>query len=194
MAEVFATMFQDEALVVKSLIESTGIAAEISSEHFIDVYPIFFPQGGGIKIVVSEEDEEDARAVVAQYREPRAERRSSAKRLAQRGGPRSSRAERSANSSIADSMSSSIRARRLRPLASQRRGNMLRAVKPGIVFTSLATGLPVVAEEHVDPGHAAHAEGPQASRASFLQASASRWLELGRRDDLAPSSSRYLAS
>jgi hypothetical protein len=66
-AEVFATMFQDEALVVKSLIESTGIEAEISSEHFIDVYPVFFPQAGGIKILVSDEDAEDARAVVAQY-------------------------------------------------------------------------------------------------------------------------------
>jgi Putative prokaryotic signal transducing protein len=69
MAEVFATIFQAEALVVKSLIESTGIEAEISSEHFIDVYPIFFPQEGGIKIVVAEEDAEDARAVIAQYRE-----------------------------------------------------------------------------------------------------------------------------
>jgi hypothetical protein len=69
MAEIFATMFQDEALVVKSLIESTGIEAEISSEHFIDVYPVFFPQAGGIKIVVQDEDEEDARAVVDQYRE-----------------------------------------------------------------------------------------------------------------------------
>jgi hypothetical protein len=68
-AEVFATMFQDEVLVVKSLIESTGIEAEISSEHFIDVYPVFFPQEGGIKILVSEEDAEDARAVVAQYLE-----------------------------------------------------------------------------------------------------------------------------
>jgi len=67
-AEVFATIFQDEALVVKSLIESTGISAEISSEHFIDVYPVFFPQEGGIKIVVPDEDAEDALAVVAQYR------------------------------------------------------------------------------------------------------------------------------
>jgi hypothetical protein len=72
MAEVFATMFQDEALVVKSLIESTGIEAEISSEHFMEVYPIFFPQEGGIKVIVAEEDLEDALAVVAQYREPKA--------------------------------------------------------------------------------------------------------------------------
>ena len=69
MAEIFATMFQDEALVVKSLIESTGIDAEISSEHLLEVYPIFFPQEGGIKIIVAEEDAQDALAVVAQYRE-----------------------------------------------------------------------------------------------------------------------------
>lgn len=69
MAAIFATMFQEEALVVKSLLESTGIEAEISSEHFIDVYPVFFPQEGGIKIVVAEEDEADAQAVIAQYRE-----------------------------------------------------------------------------------------------------------------------------
>ncbi len=72
MTEVFATMFQDEALVVKSLIESTGIQAEMSSEHILDIYPIFFPQSGGIKIVVADEDAEDALAVVAQYREPKA--------------------------------------------------------------------------------------------------------------------------
>jgi hypothetical protein len=73
MAEVFATMFQDEALVVKSLLESTGIEAEISSEHFMEIYPIFFPEEGGIKVLVSEEDLEDARAVVAQFREPKGE-------------------------------------------------------------------------------------------------------------------------
>lgn len=71
MAEVFATMFQDEALVVKSLIESTGIEAEMASEHILDVLPIFFPQGGGIKIMVAEADAEDALAVVAQFRENR---------------------------------------------------------------------------------------------------------------------------
>ena len=67
MAEVFATIFQDEALVVKSLLESAGIEAEISSEHFADVYPIFFPQEGGIKIVVHDEDAEDALAVVRSF-------------------------------------------------------------------------------------------------------------------------------
>ena len=68
MAEVFATISQAEALVVKSLLESTGIEAMLSSEHSIDIYPIFSPQEGGIKIVVAEEDAEDARAVVTQFR------------------------------------------------------------------------------------------------------------------------------
>jgi hypothetical protein len=69
MAEVFATMFQDEALIVRSLIESTGIEAEIPSEHLIEVYPIYFPESGGIKVIVADEDAEDARAVVAQFLE-----------------------------------------------------------------------------------------------------------------------------
>jgi hypothetical protein len=69
MAEVFATMFQDEALVVRSLLESAGISAEIASEHFIDVYPIFFPQSGGIKIVVQDEDADDALAIVESFRD-----------------------------------------------------------------------------------------------------------------------------
>jgi hypothetical protein len=67
MKEVFATMFQDEALVVKSLLESAGIEVQIAGEHFIDVYPIFFPREGGITIVASDEDAEDALAVVADY-------------------------------------------------------------------------------------------------------------------------------
>jgi hypothetical protein len=71
MAEVFATMFQDEALVVRSLLESAGIETEISSEHFLELYPIFFPQEGGIKILVKDEDLGDALAVVAQFREPK---------------------------------------------------------------------------------------------------------------------------
>ena len=67
MKEVFATMFQDEALVVKSLLDSAGIESRISGEHILDIYPIFFPQQGGIKIVAQDEDEADALAVVADY-------------------------------------------------------------------------------------------------------------------------------
>ncbi len=65
--EVFSTMFQDEALVVKSLLESAGVKADIAGEHLLDVYPIFFPEQGGIKIIVPDDDAEDALAVVADY-------------------------------------------------------------------------------------------------------------------------------
>jgi hypothetical protein len=72
MAEAFATMFQNEALVVKSLLESAGIAAEISGEHILDVYPIFFPERGGIRVVVPEDEAEDAALIVADYRSNKA--------------------------------------------------------------------------------------------------------------------------
>src|SRR5512145_825826 len=65
--EVFATMFQDEALVVKSLLDSAGIESRIAGEHILDVYPMFAPELRGIKIVTADEDEEDALAVVADY-------------------------------------------------------------------------------------------------------------------------------
>ena len=74
MAEAFATVFQDEALVVKSLLESAGIAAEIAGEHILDVYPIFFPEQRGIRVVVPDEEAEDAAAVVAEYRAAKAAR------------------------------------------------------------------------------------------------------------------------
>jgi hypothetical protein len=67
MAEIFASMFQDEALVVKSLIESAGIEAEIAGEHIVDVYPAFFPESGGMVVSVPDEDTEDARSIVEDY-------------------------------------------------------------------------------------------------------------------------------
>ncbi len=67
MAEVFASMFQDEALVVKSLIESAGIEAEIAGEHIIDVYPAFFPSSGGIVVSVPDEEAQDAKSIVDDY-------------------------------------------------------------------------------------------------------------------------------
>jgi len=65
-------MFQDEALVVKSLLQSVGIDVQTAGEHILDVYPIFFPEQGGIRLIVPEEQAEDAAAVVAQYRATRA--------------------------------------------------------------------------------------------------------------------------
>ena len=67
MADIFRTMHQDEALVVKSLLESAGLHAEIAGEHFLDVYPIFFPEAAGIRISVPDEEIEDAAAVIEDY-------------------------------------------------------------------------------------------------------------------------------
>ena len=67
MATIFQTMHQDEALVVKSLLESAGLLAEIAGEHILDVYPIFFPEAGGIRISVPDEEAEDAAAVIEDY-------------------------------------------------------------------------------------------------------------------------------
>lgn len=67
MATIFQTMHQDEALVVKSLLESAGLHAEIAGEHILDVYPIFFPEAGGIRISVPDDEAEDAAAVIEDY-------------------------------------------------------------------------------------------------------------------------------
>jgi hypothetical protein len=68
MATVFSTMFHDEALVLKSILESAEIDAEIAGEHLIEVYPIFFPEEGGIRVVVPDEQVEDALPIVADFK------------------------------------------------------------------------------------------------------------------------------
>jgi hypothetical protein len=67
MAEIYATSSQDEALVLKSLIESAGIEAELSGEHTMNMIPLYFADGGCLRIIVRDEDAEDALAIVAQY-------------------------------------------------------------------------------------------------------------------------------
>ncbi|HTX73467.1 MAG TPA: DUF2007 domain-containing protein [Rectinemataceae bacterium] len=75
MADVFRTMFQDEALVVTSLLESAGLHAQIAGQHILDVYPIFFPEAGGMRVVVPEEEAEDANSIVADFLANRAAHR-----------------------------------------------------------------------------------------------------------------------
>lgn len=68
MAIVFASTFQDEALVVKSLLESAGIGAELLAEGMLDVNPLFTTAISGARVVVPDEEEADAAAIVADYR------------------------------------------------------------------------------------------------------------------------------
>ena len=67
MVEVFVSVFQDEALVVKSLLESAGLSPEMIVDGMLDVNPLFSVDIKGVRICVSDEEAEDAQAVVADY-------------------------------------------------------------------------------------------------------------------------------
>jgi hypothetical protein len=64
LVRIFDTEQETEAMVVRGLLESAGIDAEIGdSENAPDVLPV-----GGIGVLVREEDAEHAREVIAEYR------------------------------------------------------------------------------------------------------------------------------
>jgi putative signal transducing protein len=64
LARVFDTEQETEALVVKGLLESAGIDAELgNSENAQDVLPV-----GGIGVLVREEDFARAKEVIEEYR------------------------------------------------------------------------------------------------------------------------------
>lgn len=69
MTIVFTSVFQEEALVVKSLLESAGIEAALFTEGMLDITPLFGPDIKGVRIGVPDAAAEDARAIVADYRE-----------------------------------------------------------------------------------------------------------------------------
>ena len=64
LVRVFDTEQESEAMVVRGLLESSGIDAEFGeSENSPDVLPV-----GGMGILVREEDAEKARELLAEYR------------------------------------------------------------------------------------------------------------------------------
>ena len=67
MAVVFTSRHQDEALVVKSLLESAGMEAEITGEHPLDVNPVFYAEEKGVSVFVEDDQEEDARKIVEDF-------------------------------------------------------------------------------------------------------------------------------
>lgn len=76
MKQVFASAFQDEALVVKSLLDSAGLESALMTEGILDAAPLFGTGVKGVRVMVRDEDEADAAAVVADYRaRPREEER-----------------------------------------------------------------------------------------------------------------------
>lgn len=67
MKTVYACVFQEDALVVKSMLESTGMACELLSGGKLDVNPLFNVDTTGFTVVVPDEFEADAKAVVADF-------------------------------------------------------------------------------------------------------------------------------
>jgi hypothetical protein len=69
MKEVFACAFLEDAIVVKSMLESAGIQAELLSDQMLDINPFYSIEPKGAKIVVSDSDEADAKEIVDSFRE-----------------------------------------------------------------------------------------------------------------------------
>lgn len=66
LVKVFDTEQESEALVVKGLLESAGIDADMTS---LDAPQDTFPGVGGTIILVREEQAEEARRVIEEYRQ-----------------------------------------------------------------------------------------------------------------------------
>jgi hypothetical protein len=66
--EVFTSIFQDEAVVVKSLLESAGLSPELLSDGMLDVNPYFSLDIKGVRICVADDEAEDAAAIVADFK------------------------------------------------------------------------------------------------------------------------------
>lgn len=65
LVRVFDTEQESEALVVRGLLESTGIDSDITS---LDAQQDILPGVGGTIILVREEDADEARRVINEYR------------------------------------------------------------------------------------------------------------------------------
>jgi len=66
LVRVFDTEQESEALVVRGLLESAGIDSDITS---IDAQQDILPGVGGTIILVREEDADEARRLIAEYRQ-----------------------------------------------------------------------------------------------------------------------------
>ncbi|MCE5257355.1 MAG: DUF2007 domain-containing protein [Spirochaetaceae bacterium] len=68
MKTVFTAAFQEDAIVVRSLLQSAGIPSEMLSDTMLDVNPFYSIDVKGVNIMVPDEFEEDARALVVDYK------------------------------------------------------------------------------------------------------------------------------
>jgi len=65
MVTIAACNSLDEALLLKSLLEGSGIAAIVPDEHSAHIAPPYVLAGGGVRVQVPEEEEADARRILA---------------------------------------------------------------------------------------------------------------------------------
>lgn len=72
MTEVFSSYFQEEVLVLKTLLDSGGIESEILAGSQSELAPFWSVDSGGFRLIVGDEDAEDARALVEEHKRLRA--------------------------------------------------------------------------------------------------------------------------
>lgn len=68
MKEAYRCVYLEDAVVVKSLLDSADIPSRVLNGNMLDVNPFFSASVQGVRILVSDEDWEDAQAVVADYK------------------------------------------------------------------------------------------------------------------------------
>jgi len=68
MKTIFTSTFQDDAIVVLSILKSGGIECEMLADGMLDINPLFSTDIRGVSIVVPDAQEEDALSLVEDYR------------------------------------------------------------------------------------------------------------------------------
>lgn len=72
MTEVFSSYFQEEVLVLKTLLDSAGIESDILAGSQSELAPFWSIDSGGFRLIVGDENAEDARDLVEEHRRRRA--------------------------------------------------------------------------------------------------------------------------
>jgi hypothetical protein len=68
MKTVYTATFQDDAIVILSILKSGGIEGVMMADNMLEVNPLFHTDIRGISIVVPDEQAEDAMALVEDYK------------------------------------------------------------------------------------------------------------------------------
>lgn len=68
MKAVFTSVFQDDAVVVQSILRACGIEATLLADRMMDVNPYFVTDIKGVSVLVTDDKIEEAEAIVADYK------------------------------------------------------------------------------------------------------------------------------